>query len=56
MLSLNEIRKRLQPMNLSVVAEQTGVSYNAIYRLAKGKTSPKYETVQKVAQWLEEQK
>lgn len=56
MLTLDDIKKRLEPMNLRTVAKETGVSYNSIYRLANGQTQPKYETVQKVAQWLEAQK
>lgn len=55
MLPLKEIRKRLEPMNLKVVAKETKLSYNAIYRLAKGYSQPKYETVQKVTEWLEGQ-
>jgi predicted transcriptional regulator len=54
MLTLDEIKKRLEPMNLKAVAKETGISYNAIYRMAKGDTNPKYETVQKITKWIED--
>ena len=56
MMTLYEIKAKLHPMNLKTVASESGVHYNAIYRLMKGSTEPKYETVQKLVKWLEKNK
>lgn len=54
MLTLEEIRHRLQPMNLQYVSRETGLHSNIVYRLAKGNTpDPRYETVKKLSDWLE---
>ena len=55
MMTLEQIKQRLLPMNLKAVAAQCGVHYNALYRMMNGGTEPKYSTVQKVSAWLEEQ-
>lgn len=55
MLSLEEIRDALKPMNLRVVSRESGVSYNAVVRLAGGSTNPAYDTVQKIVAFLEKQ-
>lgn len=52
-MTLDEVREKLKPMNVSFVSRQTGVHKNAIYRLMNGTTEPKYETVQKIINWLE---
>ena len=52
-MTLDEVREKLKPMNVSFVSRQTGVHKNAIYRLMKGTTEPKYETVQKIINWLD---
>ena len=52
-MTLDEIRKRLEHSNLKAVAKETGLSYNAVYRFVKGKTSPYYETAQKLTEYLE---
>jgi len=53
MLNLEEIRRRLAPMNLSYVAREAGIHPNALYRIASGKTGARYETVKKLSDWLE---
>jgi len=53
MQTLEQIRKQLQPMNLSAVAEQSGVSYGALRRMMMPHSKPSYETVRKVSVWLE---
>lgn len=53
MLNLEEIRRRLKPMNLSHVARETGVHPNALYRIVSGRTGARYETVKKLSDWLE---
>jgi len=54
MIDLDDIRRLLLDMNLSRVAEATGLPYGRIYRLAhKPEQQPSYETVSKVAAYLE---
>lgn len=53
MMTLNQVRAKLRPMNLAVVAKETGVHYNSVYRIVNGSINPKYETVQKIVMWLE---
>lgn len=53
MLTLDQIRKRLEPMNIQYVSRETGLHPNALYRIMKGKTSARYETVKKLSDWLE---
>ena len=53
MLELEEIRRLLKDMNLSKVAEVTGVPYGRIWRLVHTAGSPSYETVRAMAQYLE---
>jgi predicted transcriptional regulator len=53
MLSVDEIRQALKPMNLMEVSRLTGVSYGSIRRLMEPDSKPAYETVRKVADWLE---
>jgi len=54
MMTLEQIKRRLEPMNLSRVSRETGLHPNALYRIVSGKTSPRYETVKKLSDWLEE--
>ena len=54
MIDLDEIRTLLKDMNLSRVAEATKLHYGRIYRLAhKPEQQPSFETVDKVAKYLE---
>lgn len=53
MLTLKEIQRRLEMMNLSQVAKGSGIHYNAIYRLSRGATDAKYSTVKAVSDYLE---
>lgn len=53
MLTLDEITKKLKPMNLQYVSRETGIHVNVIYRIAKGQANPQYETVKKLSDWLE---
>ena len=53
MMSVNEMRKRLKPMNLKMVSREAGVSYGAVRRLSQEDSKPSYETARKVAAWLE---
>jgi predicted transcriptional regulator len=53
MLTLEEIKKMLKPMNLKAVSEAAGVSYNTVYRLAKTDADPNYSTVKAISDYLE---
>ena len=53
MLNLNEIRLRLVDANLKRVAEKAGVNVARVYRLMSGESSPQYETVKALSDYLE---
>ena len=53
MIELAEIRRLLLDMNLSRVAEATGIAYGRVWRLVHTETKPSYETVSKIAAYLE---
>lgn len=53
MLNLDEIRTILRDMNLSRVAEVTKLPYGRVWRLAHTDRQPSFETVNKVAAYLE---
>lgn len=53
MLTLDQVKHRLEHMNLKRVAKEAGVHYNALYRMMNGSVSPRYETVKKVSDWIE---
>jgi DNA-binding phage protein len=55
MPELEKLRKMLADRNLQVVARDAGVHPNALYRLKKGKTKPKYETVLKLLAYFDNQ-
>lgn len=53
MIDLDEIRRLLADMNLSRVAEATDLPYGRIWRLAHTERQPSFETVSRVAAYLE---
>lgn len=53
MLTLDEVREKLKDRNLVKVAKTCGVHYNCLYRFMRGKSSPAYETVQKLVTYIE---
>ncbi len=53
MKTLPEIREMLKDQNLRRVAGRSDVHYNTVYRLANGGTSPTYESVRKVVEYME---
>jgi predicted transcriptional regulator len=55
MLTIDQIREALKDRNLMHVAEQTGVSYSALHRLATGAAEPNYTTVKAIAEYLQQQ-
>lgn len=52
MLTIEEIREKLEHMNLSAVARDSGVSYNTVHRLAKGANDISYKSVKLLSDWL----
>ncbi len=53
MLSLEQIKEMLKPMNLKAVSEASGVPYNTLYRFAKTDADPSYRTVKAVSDYLQ---
>lgn len=51
---LEYVRERLKDRNLKVVAERTGLSYRTIWALRSGKTSPAYNTIRLLKEYLRE--
>lgn len=45
MMTLDDIRARLRPMNLAHVSRDTGIHYNVLIRLVRPGSRPEYETV-----------
>jgi hypothetical protein len=53
MFTKEEIKRKIEPMNLKKVSNGSGVPYNTIYRLATTDSNHDYETVKKLSDWLE---
>jgi DNA-binding phage protein len=53
-MTLDEMRRRLEPMNLREVSRQTGVHQNLLYRIKSG-GSPNMRTFERIRAWLESQ-
>jgi DNA-binding Xre family transcriptional regulator len=54
MLKIDEIRERLRDRRLTVVADETGLAYDTVRRVAAGKfTNISYETVARLSDYLE---
>lgn len=53
MLTIEEIRSRLEDRNIKAVAERAGVHFNVIYRLMSGQSNPSYETLKRLSAYLE---
>jgi transcriptional regulator with XRE-family HTH domain len=56
MLTLKEIRKRLEDRNLTVISERTGVSYQTLWRITKTNSTPNAATAEKLSKYLENNK
>ena len=52
MPELDKLRQMLADMNIQAVARGAGVHPNALYRIMAGATNPRYETVQRVMNYL----
>lgn len=55
MQDLETLRRQLADRNIQAVAKGANVHPNALYRLMRRESSPRYETVQKVASYLQRQ-
>lgn len=55
MMTIEQIREALKDRNLMHIAEQTGVSYSSLHRLATGAAEPNYTTVLAIAEYLRHQ-
>jgi hypothetical protein len=53
MLDISEIIKRLSDRNLKKVAEECGMSYDTVWRVANKKAiKPSHETIKKLSDYL----
>lgn len=52
MPELDKLRQMLADMNLQAVARGAGVHPNVLYRIMAGASNPRYETVQRIMQYL----
>jgi predicted transcriptional regulator len=52
MPELDKLRQMLADMNIQAVARGAGVHPNVLYRIMAGATNPRYETVQRVMNYL----
>jgi predicted transcriptional regulator len=53
-LSVPEMRRLLQDRNLTVVAKNAGVSRPVLYQIMSGSTDPRYSTLEKISNYLED--
>ena len=53
MLTLEEIKSKLEIANLSKVSRESGINYTKLYRLVNG-SDPAYSVVKQLSDYLEE--
>lgn len=54
MLTIDEVREKLRDRRLTVVADETGLAYDTVRRVAAGKfINISYETVARLSEYLE---
>lgn len=53
MLTLEQIKERLQHSNLKAVAEASGLHYNTVYKLMTRDITPSYATVKALSDYLQ---
>lgn len=53
MLTLDQIKKKLEVCNLQAVAEATKMHPNTIYKLMKPNSNPAYQTVKVLSEYFE---
>ena len=54
-MTLEQLQKRLKPLNLKYVAKETGISYSTICNLSHGGRRVSYPIVQQLIEWIEGQ-
>ena len=53
-MDLEDLRQRLKPFNLKIVADMIGMKYQKLYWIASGRsTKPSYEDIRKIIEFLE---
>lgn len=54
MLDIEQIKNKLSDRNLNAVARATGLAYDTVWRVAKGRyTKPSYDTLKRISDYLE---
>lgn len=53
-LSLNRMREMLEDRNMSSVSRNTGINVVTLLQIKNGTTDPKYSTMEKLSNYLEE--
>jgi hypothetical protein len=57
MLTVEEIKERLQDRRIPIVSEATGLSYPTIQKIRDGESdNPSYKTMQRLSEYLEGKK
>ena len=52
-MTLDEIKKKLEPYNLRKVAQATGLHYSTVYKYSTGEVKrPDYNTMKKLEEFL----
>lgn len=55
MLNLEQIQKKLADRNLNMVARETKLAYDTVWRIAKGRSrKPSYDVIKKISDYLSE--
>jgi DNA-binding phage protein len=52
-MTLDQVRESLKHRNIQAVAREVRLHPNCIYRLMRQKTNPRYETVQRIINYLQ---
>jgi DNA-binding phage protein len=52
MAEIEKLREALRDRNIMAVARGTGIHQNSIYRIMSGQTQPRYETVKRLADYI----
>ena len=55
MMTLDEIKQRLKPMNLRAISSDTGIKYAILWRTINQKTRVAYDVVKILSDYLEHQ-
>lgn len=56
MLTLKQIRNRLEDRNIQAVSRKTGLHFNTLHRIKRGETTPSYATLERLSAYLEDNK